>query len=38
MALCKFLSKARNTPFNGWKVKGKIISTIVNGKMVFNTK
>ena len=32
-----FYSKSRNTPFDGLKVKGKAVATIVNGKFVFNT-
>jgi len=31
----EFASKSKNSPFDGWKVKGKIIMTIVNGKIVF---
>ena len=31
----KFLSKGKNTPFNGKKVKGKVLYTICNGKVVF---
>jgi len=27
-----FRSKSRNTPFNGWKLKGKAMQTIVGGK------
>ena len=27
-------SKSRNSPFNGWKLKGKAVATIVGGKMV----
>jgi len=30
-----FFSKSRNTPFNGWKVKGRVAKTIVGGKIVF---
>jgi len=30
----KFLSKGRNTPFHGWKVKGVPVYTIVKGKIV----
>ncbi|HUT55009.1 MAG TPA: dihydroorotase [bacterium] len=30
----RFLSKGRNTPFNGWKVKGKARAVIVEGKVV----
>ncbi|MDC7291163.1 dihydroorotase [Blautia schinkii] len=31
----KFASKGRNTPFNGWKVKGKVLYTICGGKVVY---
>jgi len=31
----KFRSKSRNTPFAGWKVKGRVITTIVGGRVVF---
>lgn len=31
----EFASKGRNTPFNGWKVKGKILYTICDGKVVY---
>ena len=30
----KFASKSRNTPFHGWKLKGKVLYTIVGGKVV----
>ena len=30
-------SKSRNTPFNGIKLKGKVIRTIVNGKTVYTS-
>lgn len=30
----QFASKSRNTPFNGWKLKGKVLYTIVGGKVV----
>ncbi len=30
-----FLSKSRNTPFNGWKLRGKAWMTILGGKIVF---
>lgn len=33
----KFRSKSRNTPFAGWKVKGRVHVTIVGGKVVFET-
>ncbi len=31
----KFKSKSRNTPFAGWKVKGRVLTTIVGGRVVF---
>jgi dihydroorotase len=33
----KFRSKSRNTPFAGWKVKGRVHVTIVGGRVVFET-
>ncbi|MBI4126625.1 MAG: dihydroorotase [Deltaproteobacteria bacterium] len=30
-----FLSKSRNTPFEGWKLKGCVTSTIVKGSIVY---
>ncbi len=32
----RFRSKSRNSPFEGWKLKGKAILTMVDGKVVFN--
>ncbi len=32
----KFHSKARNTPFAGWRLKGRVIKTIVDGQVVFS--
>ncbi len=32
----KFKSKSRNTPFNGWKMKGKAVMTIVDGRIVYD--
>jgi len=29
----QFKSRSRNTPFNGWKLKGKAVQTIVGGKL-----
>jgi dihydroorotase len=29
----QFKSKSKNTPFNGWKLKGKAVQTIVGGKV-----
>ncbi|MBW1899738.1 MAG: amidohydrolase family protein, partial [Deltaproteobacteria bacterium] len=31
-----FFSKSRNTPFNGWQVKGKALLTVVGGRIVFD--
>jgi len=31
----RFQSLSRNTPFNGWKLKGKAVLTMVGGKVVF---
>lgn len=33
-----FASKGRNTPFDGWKVKGKVLYTICDGKVVYQEK
>jgi dihydroorotase len=33
-----FLSKGKNTPFHGWKLKGKNLLTIVEGKVVYKDK
>ncbi len=30
----KFESKARNCPFNGWKLTGQVVTTIVGGKII----
>lgn len=32
----EFFSKGRNTPFKGWKLKGKNLVTIVGGDIVYN--
>jgi dihydroorotase len=29
-------SKSKNSPFSGWKLKGKVVATIVGGKNVFS--
>jgi len=31
----QFLSKGKNTPFGGWKLKGKNLLTIMDGKIVY---
>ena len=33
-----FASKGKNTPFDGKKVKGRVVYTIVNGKIVYSYK
>ncbi len=33
----KFRSKSRNTPFAGWKVKGRVKKTLVCGRVVFDS-
>ncbi len=30
-----FMSKSRNTPFDGWALKGQVMATIVDGQIVF---
>jgi dihydroorotase len=34
----KFLSKSRNCPYHGWKVKGKVEKTIVGGEIRFTAE
>jgi len=34
----KFYSKSRNTPFAGWKVKGRVTTTIVGGLVVYEAR
>ena len=31
----KSLSKSRNTPFDGWQLTGRVVATIVGGRMVY---
>jgi dihydroorotase len=31
----KFRSKGRNTPYNGWTLKGKVVLTVYGGRIVF---
>ena len=35
VAAADFKSKSRNTPFDGWELRGRALVTIVNGKIVF---
>lgn len=32
----EFLSRSRNTPFGGWKVRGRVAQTIVGGRVSFD--
>jgi len=34
--ILKFHSKSKNSPFDGWKVKGKVIHTLVKGKTAYS--
>lgn len=31
----KFFSKGKNTPFKGWRLKGKVYATIYDGRIVY---
>ncbi|MBI1861369.1 MAG: dihydroorotase [Deltaproteobacteria bacterium] len=33
-----FRSKSRNSPFDGWEVQGRVMHTIVGGKVVYDAK
>ena len=33
----KMISAGRNTPFEGWELKGKVTHTLLNGKVVYST-
>ena len=34
----RFYSKARNTPFDGWRVQGRVCQTICGGKLIYDEK
>jgi len=34
----EFRSKSRNCPFDGWKVKGKAVTTIVGGEVKYRDR
>jgi len=34
----RLLSKSKNTPFDGWKMKGRAVCTIVSGKVIYESK
>ena len=33
----RFRSKSRNTPFAGWKVKGRVKTTLLSGRVVYES-
>ncbi len=33
-----FQSRSRNTPFNGWRLRGKVVFTIVGGEIKYRTR
>jgi dihydroorotase len=33
----KSRSKSHNTPFDGWQLTGKVVATIVSGKIVYRS-
>ncbi len=33
----EFYSKGKNTPFHGWELKGRVLYTLVNGKVVYKS-
>ena len=35
VAADQFRSKARNTPFDGWRLRGAVAATVVNGRVVY---
>jgi dihydroorotase len=37
VAAARFASKGRNTPFEGWKLRGCAVATVVAGRTVFST-
>ena len=38
VAADRFRSKARNTPFDGWQLRGAVVATIVDGRVVYTNK
>ena len=34
----RFFSKGKNTPFNGWELKGKAVMTLLDGKIIYPTR
>ena len=35
VAADRFRSKARNTPFDGWRLRGAVAATVVGGRVVY---
>src|SRR5690606_980549 len=35
VAAARFRSKSRNTPFEGWKLRGRAVATVVGGRLVW---
>ena len=33
-----FRSKSRNCPYSGWKVRGRVVKTIVSGEIRYSTE
>jgi dihydroorotase len=38
VAAARFASRSRNTPFEGWKLRGGAVATIVGGRIVFRAR
>ena len=38
VAADRFRSKARNTPFDGWQLRGAVVATIVDGRVVYTNE
>jgi dihydroorotase len=34
----RFRSKSRNTPFAGWKMRGRVVTTVVDGRVVYDAR
>ncbi len=34
----QFRSKSRNTPFAGWKMRGRVVATVVDGRVVYDAR
>ncbi|MBE3575810.1 MAG: dihydroorotase [Firmicutes bacterium] len=34
----RFRSRSRNTPFDGWELRGQIVATLVGGRVVYRTE